>query len=107
MSLRRISMPKAKAPPHTYLTDDVTRSLANGLSRAEGHIGAVKRMIEERRCCDEILTQIAAVKAALNRITVKLVEEELTNCLTTCGQLEAEERLGQAMRALSSMLKHK
>ena len=62
-------MPKVKAPPHTYLSDTVTRSLANGLSRAEGHIGAVKRMIEERRCCDEILIQIAAVKAALNRVT--------------------------------------
>ncbi len=64
-------------------------------------------MVEERRCCDEILTQMAAVKAALNRITVKLVEEELVNCLTTCGQVEAEERLAAAMNALSSMLKHK
>ena len=100
-------MPKVKVRPQTYLSDDVAKSLVNGLSRAEGHIGAVKRMIEERRCCDEVLTQVAAVKAALNRITVKLVEEELTNCLTTCGQPGAEQRLTRAMKALSSMLKHK
>ena len=67
---------------------------------------AVSRMIDERRCCDEILTQVAAVKSALNRITVKLVEEELLNCLTTCGQVDAEERMSRAMKALSSMLKH-
>ncbi|MCH8258684.1 MAG: metal-sensing transcriptional repressor, partial [Planctomycetes bacterium] len=59
-----------------------------------------------RRCCDEILMQTAAVKAALNRITVKLIEEELLNCLTSCGQLEAEKRMTSAMQALSSMLKH-
>ncbi len=100
-------MPRVKARPRIYLSDDVVQSLVNGLSRAEGHVGAVKRMVEERRCCDEILTQMAAVKAALNGITVKLVEEELTNCLTTCGQVEAEERLAAAMNALSSMLKHK
>ena len=100
-------MPKVGARPQTYLSDDVAKSLVNGLSRAEGHIGAVKRMIEQRQCCDKILTQLAAVKAALNRITVKLVEKELTNCLTTCGQPEAEQRLTQAMKALSSMLKHK
>ncbi len=100
-------MPKVKASPNEYLSDDAAKGLVNGLSRIEGHVRAVKRMVEERRCCDEILTQTAAVRSALNRVTVKLVEEELTNCLTTCGQVEAEERLAAAMKALSSMLKHK
>ena len=50
--------------------------------------------------------QTAAVRAALNSVVVRLVEEELLSCLTSCGQLEAEERMSQAMKALSSMLKH-
>ena len=99
-------MPKVKSNPNTYLSDETVRSLVNGLSRIEGHVRAVKRMVEERRCCDEILTQTAAVRSALNRVTVKLVEEELLTCLTSCGQLEAEDRMTQAMKALSSMLKH-
>ena len=99
-------MPTVKANQSEYLTDEAVKDLANGLSRIEGHVRAVKRMVEERRCCDEILTQTAAVRSALNRVTVKLVEEELLNCLTTCGQPEAEERMSQAMKALSSMLKH-
>ena len=90
----------------TYLTEEHVKSLTNSLSRIEGHVGAVKRMIEERRCCDEILTQVAAVKSALNSVTVKLTETELLNCLTSCGQLEAEERMSKAMKAIGSMLKH-
>ncbi len=89
-----------------YLSDDAAKALIDSLSRIEGHVGAVKRMIDERRCCDEVLTQIAAVKAALNRVTVKLTETELLNCLTTCGQAEAEERMARAMKAIGSMLKH-
>ncbi len=89
-----------------YLSDKAVRSLTNRLSRIEGHVRAVRRMVEERRCCDDILTQTAAIRSALNRVTVKLVEEELLNCLTTCGRPDAEHRLDAALRALSSMLKH-
>lgn len=89
-----------------YLSDETVRSLTNRLSRIEGHVRAVKRMIEDRRCCDDILTQTAAVRSAINQVCVKLVEDELLNCLTTCGQPDAEERMNQAMKALSSMLKH-
>jgi CsoR family transcriptional regulator, copper-sensing transcriptional repressor len=94
------------AVEHDYLSDESMKSIVNGLSRIEGHVRAVKRMVEERRCCDDILTQTAAIRSALNRVTVKLVEDELLNCLTTCGQPDAEDRMGSAMRALSSMLKH-
>ena len=66
----------------------------------------MKRMVSERRCCDEILTQVAAVKAALNQVTVKLAETELLNCLKSCGQRDAEERMAAAMKAIGSMLKH-
>ena len=100
----------SKTAPKTrnceYLSDETAKRLIDSLSRIEGHVGAVKRMIDERRCCDEILTQIAAVKSALNSVTVKLTDTELLNCLTSCGQIEAEERLAKAMKAIGSMLKH-
>ena len=94
-----------KTQPAVYLDDDTARSLVNALSRIEGHVGSVKRMVGERRCADELLTQIAAVKAAMNRVTVRIVEQELRLCLTQCGASESEERMDSAMRALSSMLK--
>jgi CsoR family transcriptional regulator, copper-sensing transcriptional repressor len=90
---------------HVYLDEAQTRSYINALSRIEGHVGSVKRMVEEHRCADELLTQIAAIKGALNRITVKIVEGELRLCLTQCGAEDAEERFDAAMKSLSSMLK--
>ncbi len=99
-------MKQTKVIQNEYLSDDTVRSLTNRLSRIEGHVRAVKRMVEERRCCDDILTQTAAIRSALNQVTVKLVEDELFNCLTTCGQPDAEDRMTAAMKALSSMLKH-
>ncbi len=79
--------------------------MIRALSRIEGHVGSVKRMIGEQRCADELLTQIAAIKAALNRVTVQIVEEELRLCLTQCGAADADRRFDAAMKALSSMLK--
>lgn len=99
-------MPTVKENQSEYLSDEAAKSLVNALSRIEGHVRAVKRMVQEQRCCDEILTQTAAVRSALNSVVVRLVEEELLSCLTSCGQLDAEERMAQAMKALSSMLKH-
>lgn len=89
----------------TYLNDAQIRSLGNALSRIEGHVGSVRRMVEEQRCADDLLTQIAAIKAALNRVTVRIVEEELRLCLTQCGAAQADDRFDAAMKALSSMLK--
>jgi len=97
------STPKARS--ETYLDADQTRSLVNALSRIEGHVGSVGRMIEDHRCADDLLTQIAAIKAALNRVTVRIVEEELRLCLTQCGAADAEARFDTAMKALASMLK--
>lgn len=99
-------MPTPETLPNTYLSDDSLKDLVHSLSRIEGHVRAVKRLVEERRCCDEILVQTAAVRSALNRVTVKLVEEELLHCLTSCRRPDAEDRMAQAMKALSSMLKH-
>ena len=100
-------MPKTpkSSPSEVYLDEDQARALTNALSRIEGHVGAVKRMVVEQRCADELLTQIAAIKAALNRVTVRLVEQELRLCLTQCGAENADERFDKAMKALASMLK--
>jgi len=94
-----------KSPVKTYLDEAQVRSLTNALSRIEGQVSAVKRMVNEQRCADDLLIQIAAVKAGLNRVTVRIVEEELRLCLTQCGAEDAEARFDTAMKALSSMLK--
>jgi len=88
-----------------YLDPVSVKSLVDRLSRLEGHVRAVKRMVEERRCADEILLQTAAVKAALNRFSAVLIDHELRNCMSTCMEGGAEERLDRVTRVLTTLLR--
>ena len=98
----------AKAPAEIgsdYLDPESLKALVNRLARLEGHLRAVRRMVEERRCADEILLQTAAVKAALNKFTSVLLEHELRNCVNTCMEGDAEERLDRVTKVLATVLK--
>ena len=89
----------------TYLSDERVRRLTHALARAEGHLRAVRGMVEDRRCADEVLTQLAAVRAAVGRVMALLLESELRQCLTRCGAPDAEERFDAAMRVLAHTLR--
>jgi DNA-binding FrmR family transcriptional regulator len=58
-----------------------TRAVINRLSRIEGHIRSIKTMLEEGRDCAEILIQISAVQAAINRTGKAVLEDHLESCL--------------------------
>ncbi len=88
-----------------YLDDAAQKSLADRLARLEGHVRAVRRMVLERRCADEILLQVAAVKAALNKFSSSLLEHELKACLQSCMDGDAEERLEKVTKVLTTLLK--
>lgn len=52
------------------------------LSRIEGQVRGVSRMVEEDRYCVDILTQIRAVKAALNRVEQEILRDHLNHCVS-------------------------
>jgi DNA-binding FrmR family transcriptional regulator len=51
------------------------------LKTAEGHIRGIERMLEEEAYCIEILRQLQAVQAALNKVSNMILEEHLHSCL--------------------------
>ena len=55
--------------------------LINRLRRVEGQSRGLQRMIEEGRPCEEIFTQLAATKAALDRVGVLLISLKMRECL--------------------------
>jgi len=57
------------------------RDLLPRLSRIEGQIRGVARMVEEERWCPDILTQIAAAEAALRKVRDRLLENHLDHCV--------------------------
>jgi len=88
-----------------YLDDATQKALADRLARMEGHLRSVREMILSRRCADEVLLQVAAVKAALNQFSAALLDHELKACMDTCMSGDADERFDKVTRVLSTLLK--
>lgn len=58
-------------------TDKVLKRLA----RIEGHVRAVKRMVEAGTPCPEVLVQVAAIRSALNGVGQIILEDHLKSCM--------------------------
>jgi len=63
------------------LDRSVTEAAVRRLRRVEGQVKGVQRMLEEERDCAEIIQQIAAARAALDRVAVDLISTGLEQCL--------------------------
>lgn len=55
--------------------------LLNRLSRIEGQVRGVSRMIGEGRYCIDVLTQLQAVRAALVRVETQMLQDHLSHCI--------------------------
>jgi DNA-binding FrmR family transcriptional regulator len=55
--------------------------LLNRLSRVEGQVRGVARMVEEDRYCIDVLTQLQAVRAALARVETEMLKDHLGHCI--------------------------
>lgn len=53
------------------------------LKTAEGHLGGVIRMVEQDAYCIDVIRQIQAVQAALNKVSGAILENHLNSCVTT------------------------
>ena len=63
--------------PESYDSDALVRRL----NRIEGQVRGIRRMIEEPRACIEILQQLAAAEAALNRISLAVFRHHVDHCI--------------------------
>jgi len=93
---------KVSAHTHAHVhSEESLRSIVNRLSRIEGHIRGIKTMVQENRDCPEVLTQVAAVRGALDRVARMILDEHLTECIARAaqeGNLEGEiEELKKAL----------
>ena len=77
-----------------------TKAVVNRLSRAIGHLEAIRNMVEEGRDCSEVLTQIAAAKSAINNIGREVLKEHIQHCVVEA----VEEGNQQVLDDLSAAL---
>ena len=72
--------------------------LVTRLHRIEGQVRGIERMVEEDRYCIDILTQIAAVKTALEQVGAKLLEDHINHCVADAIS-SGDERAANAKTA--------
>lgn len=75
----------------------------NRLARIEGHVRSIQRMVDDSRNADEILTQVAAVKAALNKFSSVFISMELEECIPEASP--NTDRLDRLTSVISTLLK--
>jgi len=85
-------------------TEDKQR-LQSRLSRIEGQVRGVQRMVDEDRYCIDVLTQISAIRAALDRVALSLVDDHARNCMSGSTRAgEREDQVDELMGALDRLL---
>ena len=63
----------------------------NRLRRIEGQVRGLQRMIEEGKDCESVLTQLSAVKSALDRVGIHLISHRMSDCLARQDVREVDE----------------
>jgi DNA-binding FrmR family transcriptional regulator len=77
--------------------------LQRRLSRIEGQVRGVERMVEDDRYCIDVLTQISAIRSALDKVALNLVDDHARNCMAGAqdGDAQVDELMGSLGRLLS------
>ena len=84
------------------------QSLITRLNRIEGQVRGIRRMVQEPRLCVEILQQLAAAEAALNRISLAVFKYHVERCVpegVVRGEPEKTKRLTPHFTAVLSRLR--
>jgi DNA-binding FrmR family transcriptional regulator len=68
---------------------DEKEALLKRLGRAEGQVRGVARMVEQDKYCIDIITQISAAQAALDRVALELIREHAKHCLNRKDGLQS------------------
>ena len=80
--------------------------LRKRLRRVEGQVRGVERMVEEDRPCIDVLTQIAAVQAALDKVALGLLDDHARHCVVGgAGEGSTEERTEELMAAVGRLMR--
>jgi DNA-binding FrmR family transcriptional regulator len=66
---------------HVLQDEDQIQAITKRLKRAHGQMGAVVRMFEEGRSCEDVVTQMAAVGKAINTAAFTLISASLKECI--------------------------
>jgi DNA-binding FrmR family transcriptional regulator len=96
------------------MSDSSKKAIDRRLARLEGQVGGLRRMVREGKYCVDILTQLAAVRSALDQLGAHLVADHVQGCILGHGHgtehehakpMSEEELMGELRVALSRLMR--
>ena len=87
------------------MRNEIKTSCAKRLRRIEGQVRGLSRMVEEDRYCIDVVTQIAAVKAALRRVEEEILRDHVSHCvehaIESGNKAEQRRKIEELMEVVS------
>ena len=87
------------------MRDDIKASLERRLTRIEGQVRGLNRMVAEGRYCIDIVTQIAAVRAALRRAEEEILQDHVAHCvehaIQSGNKVDQKRKINELMAVVS------
>jgi DNA-binding FrmR family transcriptional regulator len=75
------------------------------LARIEGQVRGIERMVEDDRYCIDVLTQISAIQAALDKVALGLLDGHAQTCVVGAEPAQQDERTAEMMAAVGRLLR--
>lgn len=81
------------------------KEVAERLSKVEGHVHGIRKMVDEDRDCSDLLLQIAAVRSALDKVAKIILEDHMETCLLEAVKSgKADKSMAEFREAISKLL---
>jgi len=90
--------------PHPHVHEN-TKAVVNRLSKAIGHLEAVKKMVEDGRDCSEVLIQLVAVRSAINNAGKVLLKDHIDHCIVDAVEDNDQEAIDNLKKAIDQLVK--
>ena len=79
--------------------------LQTRLRRIEGQVRGVQGMVEEDRYCIDVLTQISAIQAALDKVALGLMDEHARHCVAGAQGADQADKTDELMAAVGRLMR--
>jgi DNA-binding FrmR family transcriptional regulator len=80
-------------------------ALQKRLKRIEGQVRGVQGMVDEDRYCIDVLTQIGAIQAALDKVALGLLDDHARHCVAGAREHEQVDKTDELMAAVARLLR--
>jgi DNA-binding FrmR family transcriptional regulator len=94
------------APRPTPPPDADVEKVVNRLKRIEGQARGLQRMVVGNAPCEDVLTQLSATRAALDRVGILLITHKVRECLRDDGDASSEAAIERALETFQRYAQH-